>query len=296
MDATQHTHNDTDSAPDNAGQATESAAPLTDQRRFRVDFDFVNALTGTLMGRRPFLGRVAPAPAPDPELPAEAPGSGTDPREVDDGPPALASDSDSGDSGSDSDASEDGDSEAGSLPSLQTVSDSSDEEADVYDSESDGSGWDEQDARDELRRGMESLGDSAESTAPYGPYTDEEDPEDWEDEDEDDFLVEADRILGADIAAQGTEMPLRSIDLLEWLMSPRRLAVDNDPQRAETLLAGLEAVSDELVRRYEKLRGGDGEAAEGCAICRDDYLIDNVHDPSELGKLNGADLTNALFE
>lgn len=55
-------------------------------------------------------------------------------------------------------------------------------------------------------------------------------------------------------------------------MSPQRRGVDNDIERAERLVAGLEIVSDELVRRYEKLRAGEGDATEGCAICRDNYL------------------------
>lgn len=88
---------------------------------------------------------------------------------------------------------------------------------------------------------------------------------------------------------------MRSIDLLEWLMSPQRLAADNDPQRAEVLVAGLEAVSDELVRRYEKLRGGEGDAAEGCAICRDDYLIPHECDPADFWKLSERELTTAHF-
>jgi len=289
MDATQGTHNDTESTVDNAGEPNDSHAAATDQRRFRVDFNLVNVFTDTLMGRRPFLGRVAPAPAPAPEDIAATVAADSTARG--DGPPPLASDSDSG--GSDSDSSDGGDSEAGSMPSLQTVSDSSDEgsdeDADVYDSDadSDGTGWDEHDVRDNLRRGIETIGGPTESTAHYEPYSDEEE-EEWEDED-DEFLED-------DFAEQGTEVPFRSIDLLEWLMSPRRLSVDNDPERAETLLAGLETVSDELVLRYEKLRGGDGEAAEGCAICRDDYLIQYSQDLADLGKLSGANLTYALFE
>ena len=88
---------------------------------------------------------------------------------------------------------------------------------------------------------------------------------------------------------------MRSIDLVEWLMSPQRLTADNDPQRAEVLVAGLEAVPDELVRRYEKLRGGEGDAAEGCAICRDDYLIHYECNPAEFWLLSGRDLTAAHF-
>ncbi|KAH9936424.1 uncharacterized protein B0H18DRAFT_1113812 [Fomitopsis serialis] len=286
MDATQGTHNDPEST-DNAGEPNDSRAAATNQGRFRVDFNLVNAFTDTLMGMRPFLGRAAPAPVPAPEDSAAT--VAADSAAGDDAPPPLASESDSSGSDSDSDASDGGDSEAGSMPSLQTVSDSSDEgpdsDADVYDSDadSDGSGWDEHDVRDDLRRGMETIGGPAESTVHYEPYSDEEE-EEWEDED-DEFLED-------DFAEQGTEVyrPPGVVDV------PRRLSVDNDPQRAETLLAGLETVSDELVLRYEKLRGGDGEAAEGCAICRDDYLIEYPQDPADLGKLSGATLTYALFE
>ncbi|KAI0769128.1 hypothetical protein BD413DRAFT_89470 [Trametes elegans] len=48
--------------------------------------------------------------------------------------------------------------------------------------------------------------------------------------------------------------------------------VEDDPQRAEALLAGMEFVPDDLVHRYEKLRMSDGEDGDGCAICRDDLL------------------------
>ncbi|CDO69859.1 hypothetical protein BN946_scf184884.g18 [Trametes cinnabarina] len=47
---------------------------------------------------------------------------------------------------------------------------------------------------------------------------------------------------------------------------------ENDPKRAEVLLAGMEKVSPDLVRRYERLRMGDKEDQDGCAICRDSLL------------------------
>ena len=59
----------------------------------------------------------------------------------------------------------------------------------------------------------------------------------------------------------------------------RLAGVDNDPKRAETLLKAMEVVSNDLVRRYEKLRTGDGDDVDGCAICRDDLL----NKPADLG-------------
>ncbi|KAI9058522.1 hypothetical protein FKP32DRAFT_1680903 [Trametes sanguinea] len=47
---------------------------------------------------------------------------------------------------------------------------------------------------------------------------------------------------------------------------------EGDPKRAEVLLAGMEVVPTDLVRRYERLRMGDKEDGDGCAICRDDLL------------------------
>ncbi|KAI0079526.1 hypothetical protein K474DRAFT_625523 [Panus rudis PR-1116 ss-1] len=48
---------------------------------------------------------------------------------------------------------------------------------------------------------------------------------------------------------------------------------ENDPTRAETIMAKLEVIPNELVRRYEKLRGGDDvEDFGGCAICREEFL------------------------
>ncbi|KAL7279846.1 hypothetical protein ACG7TL_006253 [Trametes sanguinea] len=47
---------------------------------------------------------------------------------------------------------------------------------------------------------------------------------------------------------------------------------EGDPKRAEVLLAGMEIVPTDLVRRYERLRMGDKEDGDGCAICRDDLL------------------------
>lgn len=60
----------------------------------------------------------------------------------------------------------------------------------------------------------------------------------------------------------------------------RATGADNDPKRAETLLAGMEIASDDLIRRYEKLRTGSEEDVDGCAICRDD-LLDKAPDVTD---------------
>ena len=44
----------------------------------------------------------------------------------------------------------------------------------------------------------------------------------------------------------------------------------------------MEVVSNDLVRRYEKLRTGDGDDVDGCAICRDDLL----NKPADLGEIS----------
>lgn len=50
---------------------------------------------------------------------------------------------------------------------------------------------------------------------------------------------------------------------------------DKDPQRAQTIIAALERVPQELIGRYEKLRAGHGEDDfEGCPICRESLLLD----------------------
>ncbi|EMD31373.1 hypothetical protein CERSUDRAFT_119765 [Gelatoporia subvermispora B] len=62
------------------------------------------------------------------------------------------------------------------------------------------------------------------------------------------------------------------VALLQRLFSSQAGAVDNDPLRAKTLLAGLEVVSEDLIRRYEGIRCGNGDSDVGCSICRDSYI------------------------
>lgn len=56
--------------------------------------------------------------------------------------------------------------------------------------------------------------------------------------------------------------------------SELRALDDADHTRADAILAGLEKVPTELVRRYEKLRAAEGQNADGCAICRDDLCAE----------------------
>ncbi|KAI0826938.1 hypothetical protein BC628DRAFT_1495376 [Trametes gibbosa] len=71
-------------------------------------------------------------------------------------------------------------------------------------------------------------------------------------------------------------------DLLERMLSVGDSLVEpriydaGDITRAEVLLAGLEEVSDDMVRRYEKLRRTEGEDGDGCAICRDDLIDSSI--------------------
>lgn len=65
-----------------------------------------------------------------------------------------------------------------------------------------------------------------------------------------------------------------------------------DPQRAETIIAQLEVVPQELIQRYEKLRKGNEDDFDGCAICRDSLVSSpeevlgesspSIQDPSAL--------------
>ncbi|KAI0754837.1 hypothetical protein C8Q80DRAFT_1117421 [Daedaleopsis nitida] len=183
------------------------------------------------------------------------------------------------DNGADSDSS---------LPSLQSVSDSSDDDDD-YVSESD---WDEEeslDDSDEESNLVSQMLEQAErvsadaSRAPLAP-TDSMDIEPDRSLDPIGFtaslqayrnLLERARNLVPDIDARFHPPP-------DWVadLAMRATGADNDPERAKTLLAGMEEVPDDLVQRYEKLRTGNEEDVDGCAICREDLLA-KVPPPTE---------------
>lgn len=73
---------------------------------------------------------------------------------------------------------------------------------------------------------------------------------------------------------------------LDWISdwTARVSGIDNDPQRAETLLAGMEIISEDLALRYERLRSTDGEDVDGCAVCRDD-LVDKSSDAAQAARV-----------
>ncbi|KAI0357611.1 hypothetical protein OH77DRAFT_1422488 [Trametes cingulata] len=162
-----------------------------------------------------------------------------------------------------------------SMPPLQTVSDSSEESDSYFDSDPD---WDDSEDYD-------SMADSDEyippvETRPDHPSAPPSEPflrrptllDLLPDAREDAFptyrdILERARSVLPDIGERFNQ------EVLETLAGQIE---SNDPVRAETLLAGMEAVPEDLVRRYEKLRMADGEDGDGCAICRDDLLDKSV--------------------
>ncbi|RPD62554.1 hypothetical protein L226DRAFT_558801 [Lentinus tigrinus ALCF2SS1-7] len=169
----------------------------------------------------------------------------------------------------------------GSLPSLQSVSDSSDEE-DVFMDDSD-SDWDDEESldysddetnlvaqmienaeRNQARTGTARFNMSEsiniEPEADFDPMQFTNSAQMYRE------LLERASTVIPDVASRFHPPP-------PWVTDLTRLAgVDNDPKRAEILLTAMEVVQDDLVRRYERLRTGDGEDVDGCAICRDDLL------------------------
>ncbi|OCH91646.1 hypothetical protein OBBRIDRAFT_518566 [Obba rivulosa] len=129
----------------------------------------------------------------------------------------------------------------GGLPRLQSVSDSSEEVTD----------WGEEDYEDSL---------ASEATG----YFDEED------------IGEYDAAWVHALLGTNNEDSLSSsrdvVAFLQRVFSSQSAAVDNDPLRAKTLLDGLELVSEDLIRRYESIRCGNGDSDVGCSICRDAYI------------------------
>ncbi|KAI0917083.1 hypothetical protein AcW2_007307 [Taiwanofungus camphoratus] len=170
-----------------------------------------------------------------------------------DEPPPLASDTEWSTDEEDSD---------GSMPTLQTVSDSSDLDSDVSDSEEESDwGGGEHDSDRDVAHSEEEWEDENEDV-----------PEEWRiimDEAFSMALNREGRIAGAD---SRPFRPMRPQDLVDLLLSPLRQSADNDPARAQTLMAGLEVIPEELVRRYEKLRCGSRDDSDGCAICRDEFI------------------------
>ncbi|KAI0795227.1 hypothetical protein BC629DRAFT_311051 [Irpex lacteus] len=207
----------------------------------------------------------------------------------------------------------DGYSSDGSLPSMQTVSESSD---DGLEGSTWGSDDDEEDESDDQE------GDGPRRRSPTLPVPQRERPrrrfpdepeedDDWIDEPENPFagfldLVSNNTALGTalDNAAEAlglsrAELPplpvtdsqrhLSPAALLQAIAQQMRMAFDPhnqppeqhvDTHRAEVILKALEEVPTTLVSRYEQIRkGSDEDNDEGCAICRDTYILD-ADDPS----------------
>lgn len=215
MNSTQDSTNDNELLATNASDTNEPAttAAVPVQSRFDFHLAIQRLRPGAL-----FAGLVAPAPVPAPYLATEPeavsetlPQLGDTPQADDDLPPPLRSDSDS-DSDSDTSGSSESDarSEAGSLPSLQTVSDSSDDGEDIYDSDSDAEGWDENEEHpvsdgdwdereagelvDDFRRGLEVISSAVQGTT----FSSGDEVGEWDYDDEDS--------VGEAIAFQGGEV------------------------------------------------------------------------------------------
>jgi len=214
-------------------------------------------------------------------IPAGASLEVSQPSEDDDEPPPLASDLDSdADEGGDNGGHDSDD----SIPSLQSVSDSSDSDTSIA-SDSEESVWnDDGDLHEELQNVIVTVSRISENPLANVPHWQDEDVDEEDEEDEEDD-EDTDDWVDEDMPHNGFTIPLdRHLtpqELVDLLLTPRRMSVDNDPLRAETLLEGFEAVSHELVRRYEKLRCGHGDGGEGCAICRDDFIQEEPENPQD---------------
>ncbi|KAI0667671.1 hypothetical protein C8Q78DRAFT_315969 [Trametes maxima] len=180
---------------------------------------------------------------------------------------------------------EDGGESDSSLPTLQTVSDSEDEDDSYFDSDPD---WDESDDFDSTADSDDDHHDVPDPATAPAPPTQSRNP-----------LAEPPPMRLIDLMQH--ESGQRPVDFEDAFQSYRELLerarstlpdlvlgdlvqhmdlVENDPRRAEILLGGLETVPESLVCRYELLRTADGEDGDGCAICRDD-LIDKSPVPAE---------------
>ncbi|KAI0632256.1 hypothetical protein C8Q77DRAFT_1158906 [Trametes polyzona] len=203
-----------------------------------------SSLNSTTTSARPYRSRAAPRRTPATSLPH----------------------SEDNEAGAESD---------GSMPTLRTVTDSEGDEDSYFDSESD---W--EDETDEFGNSEEDVYDVPRPPiSPAYPPADQSAPS-----------LPSSSIFDV-FPDVGVNMDVHDVDVFQRFHDMLRHAVtgphmtefgslnDPDPVRADILIAGLETVSDEFVRRYEKLRAADGQDAEGCAICRDDLLGDPYPGP-----------------
>ncbi|OBZ68785.1 hypothetical protein A0H81_11281 [Grifola frondosa] len=186
-----------------------------------------------------------------------------------DGSPPLVSDSDSNASGHEDGAASDAD----TMPSLRSISADSSSEAALSSDESEWDDESEHDSEDESSNPIDRL--LRRASTPYSTGTTGSGYEDTGSESEDaDEADDAgvDNELFREFLERARLVVDEPGDLISMLLSQRSQPIDNDPKRAQTLLLGLEIVTSDLVRRYEKLRNGEGDDVDGCAICRDDLL------------------------
>ncbi|CAL1712274.1 unnamed protein product [Somion occarium] len=174
-----------------------------------------------------------------------------------------------------------------SLPSLQTVSDSSEEEYSDYDGATED---------DDLEDDLPALAreSDAQPRRTIHPNIEDEGSESEEEVDENDGPGASqsrsafdfrESVLRALNMQSGDVTPDSNFALRNMLgaLRPPRFALDEifrpphthseaDPLRAEIIMASLEVIPDTLIQRYEKLRGGHADEFDGCAICRDNFL------------------------
>ncbi|KAI0647912.1 hypothetical protein C8Q79DRAFT_1008300 [Trametes meyenii] len=237
----------------------------------------------------PVLDAIA---SPQSGITSSSPSANMQPRAPSEGTPVPSPHTDSS-----PEHNEDGAESDGSLPTLQTVSDSEDEGDSYFDSDPD---WDESDDFDSMadsdddRRGIPNSAPalvpdlapaSAPTLEPRNPRPEPPPPRviDLLQRESDQRPVNLEdtfqsyRDLLERARSTLPNFPLE--DLMQRLEH-----AENDPGRADILLEGLEIVPESLVRRYELLRMADGDDGDGCAICRDD-LIDKTPVPTETAEI-----------
>lgn len=171
-----------------------------------------------------------------------------------------------------------------SMPSLQTVSDSSEME---WIDESDS----EEESGDEANPSQRPpIASASHAPRPAVAAPADDDSHEWSDyeSDEEDNPLEVFQPSMLGLGGQAGYASLYSssaraniseavrvfMDELDFGMAAPA-APERDHRRAKTIMNALESVPQNLVRRYEDIRAGaNGESCEGCAICRDQFIPD----------------------
>ncbi|KAL1950487.1 hypothetical protein VTO73DRAFT_5611 [Trametes versicolor] len=168
---------------------------------------------------------------------------------------------------------EDGADSDSSMPTLQTVSDSSDDEEDSYVASDED--WDDTDdfySSDQFDDDDEDDTNGPPFPSNHPSHTSREPNSrrpalfDLLPNFASNMTTNSDDLFQSfrDMLARASSVPASELRALD----------DADHTRADAILAGLEKVPTELVRRYEKLRAAEGQNADGCAICRDDLCAE----------------------